>query len=247
MSTQAWRWGEGPSTLRGLLTRLQRPGIALPAAVLWDMDGLLVDSEPVWTVAERELFASWGVRFTPAMKAAMVGTRMDVSVQMMIDFGGAGAAGTSVPAVTDRLLTRMVELFRADLPLLPGVAPLLREVAAAGIPQALVSSSYRVLVEAVLAGLPGHPFATSVAGDEVDRGKPDPQPYLRAAALLGVDPRRCVVLEDTPTGARAGVAAGARVVYCPSVIGAGEPEPGWRAVGSLADVSLAGLRAWLRR
>lgn len=247
MSTQAWKRGEGPSLLRGLLTRVQqRSGEEPPAALLWDMDGLLVDSEPLWTVAESDLFATWGVTFTPAMKAAMVGTRMDVAIPMMIDFGGTAAAGATARDVSRFVLDRMVELLRTDLPLLPGVATLLGEVATAGVPQALVSSSYRVLVDAVLRALPGHPFATSVAGDEVERGKPDPESYLLAAARLHVDPRRSVALEDTPAGARAGAAAGAHVVYCPSVAGAGEPEPGWRAVGSLADVSLAGLRAWLR-
>ncbi len=246
MSTQAWARGEGPSVLRELLTRLRRPTDGLPAALLWDMDGLLVDSEPLWTVAETDLFRGWGVRFTPSMKAAMVGSRMDRAVPMMIDFGGAAAAGSSVDEVSAFLLARMVELFRSELPLLPGVAALLGEVADAGIPQALVSSSYRVLVDAALSALPGHPFSTSVAGDEVSRGKPDPEPYLLAARRLEVDPRLTVVLEDTPTGARAGAAAGARVLYCPSVAGAGEPEPGWRAVATLADVSLAGIRAWLR-
>jgi HAD superfamily hydrolase (TIGR01509 family) len=246
MSTQAWQRGEGPSALRGLLTRLRGAEDGQPAALLWDMDGLLVDSEPLWTIAERDLFATWGAAFTPAMKAAMVGTRLDVAVPMMIEFGGAAARGATVEQVSAVVLGRMVELFTADLPLLPGVAALLGEVASAGVPQALVSSSYRVLVDAVLAALPGHPFATSVAGDEVRRGKPDPESYALAARRLQVDPRRSVVLEDTPTGARAGTAVGAHVVYCPSVAGAGEPEPGWRAVATLADVSLPGLRAWLR-
>ena len=246
MSTQAWPHGQGPSALRGLLKGLRRSDDSLPAALLWDMDGLLVDSEPLWTVAERDLFAAWGMDFTAPMKAAMVGTRLDVAVPMMIEFGGPAARDTSVTDTSNFILARMVDLFTADLPLLPGAAALLGEVASAGIPQALVSSSYRVLVDAVLAALPGHPFAISVAGDEVARGKPDPESYIAAAQRLTVDPRHCVVLEDTPTGARAGSAAGARVVYCPSVPGAGAPEPDWRPVGSLADVSLPGLRAWLR-
>lgn len=212
------------------------------------MDGLLVDSEPLWTVAERELFAGWGVEFTPGMKAAMVGTRLDVSAPMMLAFGGqaAQAAGATVAQVQKFLLDRMCALFAGGVPLRPGAGPLLAEVAAAGIPQALVSSSYRVLVDAVLAGLPGHPFAVSIAGDEVARGKPDPEAYETAAARLGVGAAGCVVLEDSAAGARSGAVAGARVLYCPSVPGAAEAEPGWRPVGSLQDVSLAGLRAWFR-
>lgn len=214
-----------------------------PAALLWDMDGLLVDSEPLWTIAERELFGTWGVAFTPAMKAAMVGSRLDASVRMMIGFGGAAAAGSTPGQVSAFLTERMAELLRADVPLLPGVRALLGAAAETGVPQALVSSTHRVLVDAVLRGLPGHPFAVSVAGDEVRRGKPHPEAYETAAARLGVDPRRCVVLEDTPTGGRAGAGAGARVVYCPSVAGAGEAERGWLAVASLTDVSLAELAA----
>lgn len=209
------------------------------------MDGLLVDSEPVWTVAERELFASWGMAFTPSMKAAVVGRRMDASVQLMIELGAPGSDGATAAAVADRLLHRMAEMFAEDLPLLPGVTDLLAAAHAAGIPQALVSASYRLLVDAVLAGLPGEPFDVAVAGDEVTHGKPHPEAYLTAAARLGVDAHDCIVLEDTPTGARAGAAAGAAVVYCPSVPSAGAPEPGWHAVPTLAAVGLDDLRGWL--
>jgi len=248
VSTKPWDPGTGPSLLRGMLARWQHRPASGPAALLWDMDGLLVNSEPVWTIAERELFAGWGVPFTPEMKAAMVGTRLDVSVPMMIRFGGASAvtAQASVPQVQAFLLGRMTQLLAVSVPVLPGARELLAEAAAAAIPQALISSSYRVLVDAVLAGLPGHPFAVSVAGDEVARGKPDPEPYESAAQRLGVPIGGCVVLEDSPTGARSGAVAGARVLYCPSVSGAGEPEPGWRPVASLTEVSLAGLRSWFR-
>lgn len=209
------------------------------------MDGLLVDSEPVWTVAERELFATWGVAFTAQMKAAMVGMRMDAAVEVMLGLGAPGSDSSTAQEVSRWLLGRMAELFAVDLPLLPGVLDLLSAAHRAGIPQALVSSSYRLLVDAALAGLPGHPFTVAVAGDEVTHGKPDPESYLLAAERLGVDPRECVVLEDTPTGARAGSAAGAAVVYCPSVEGAGEAEPGWRTVSSLSQVTLADVRTWV--
>lgn len=242
MSTQAWRPGTGPSVRRGLFRRPRRTRRL--GALLWDMDGLLVDSEPLWTVAERELFADWGIEFTPAMKAAVVGTRLDVAVPRMIAF--AGAPAQRAPEVAARLLARMVELFSLALPLTAGAGELLAEVADAGVPQALVSSSYRVLVDAVLRGLPGHPFAVSIAGDEVARGKPDPEPYETAAARLGVPTASCVALEDSPAGAMSAAAAGARVVFCPSVEGAADSAPGWRPVLSLRDVSLAGLQAWVR-
>ncbi|HVV29264.1 MAG TPA: HAD family phosphatase [Mycobacteriales bacterium] len=243
MSTQAWSRGSGPSILRGLFAR--RPAPTGPAAVLWDMDGLLVDTEPLWTVAEQELFRRWGRPFTPAMKASIVGNRLDRAVPMMIEFGGPPAAGESVAEISAWLLSRMVELFDGHVVLMPGAADLLDELAAARVPQALVSSSYRVLVDAVLEQLPGHPFAASVAGDEVARSKPDPEAYELAIARLDAPAARSVVLEDSPAGARAGTAAGARVVYCPSVPQSPPAEEGWRPVHTLADVSLAGLRSWL--
>lgn len=208
------------------------PAAGRPAAVLWDMDGLLVDSEPGWTIAERELFTDWGSEFTSAIKAQIMGTRLDVSVPLMI--AAAGATADPV-AVTDWLLARMAQLYAEELPLRPGAADLLAALACAGVPQALVSSSFRVLVDAVLAGIPGHPFAVSVAGDEVARGKPDPQPYLVAAARLGVDPAACVVLEDSVSGAAAGAAAGCRVFVVPSAGPIG-PDPRWTVVATLTGL-----------
>ena len=125
----------------------------------------------------------------------------------------------------------------------PATGELLAEVAAAGVPMALVSSSYRVLVDAVLAQGLG-PFALTVAGDEVGQGKPHPEPYLTAAQRLGVSPARCVVIEDSPSGVAAGEAAGCAVVAVPSVAGvAFDAAPRRLVVGSLAGVTLADLRA----
>jgi HAD superfamily hydrolase (TIGR01509 family) len=210
-------------------------------AVLWDMDGLLVDTEPLWTVAERELAERLGGVFTATMKAAIVGTRLDVAVPLFLQHLGLPVTPEAVQDSAGWLLSRMVELFEQPLPLRPGAAELLAAVDAAGLPQALVSSSYRVLVDAVLAHGTG-PFATTVAGDEVLRGKPHPEPYLTAAARLGVDPARCVVLEDSPAGVASGAAAGCAVVAVPSVAGV-RLEHGERVgvVVGLADVSLHDL------
>jgi HAD superfamily hydrolase (TIGR01509 family) len=218
---------------------------ALPAAVLFDMDGLLVDTEPVWTVAEVELATTLGGEFTPELKAAIVGTRLEVAVPTILRwYGGATDEGT-VARTSGWLLGRMVELF-AERPLvLPGVTELLAELAAAGVPTALVSSSYRVLVDAVLAHGIG-PFDVTLAGDEVLRGKPHPEPYLTAAAALGVDPSRCVVLEDSPSGVASGEAAGCAVVAVPSVPGVSfDAAPQRLVVGSLAEVGLLDLAGLL--
>lgn len=191
-----------------------RPGQVAPnpgglRAVLWDMDGLLVDSEPLWTIAETELATRLGRTWTAEVKAAIIGHRLDTAVPRMLAGLGAPTDGASVAEAAAFLLARMVELFTTSpLPLLPGARSLLAVLAAAGVPCALVSSSFRVLVDAVLASLGEHPFAVTVAGDEVTRGKPDPEPYRVAAARLGVDPACCVVLEDSLSGAVSGVAAG---------------------------------------
>lgn len=188
------------------------------AAVLWDMDGLLVDSEPLWTVAEVALAEELGGCWSDQLKAAIAGTRLDVAVPAILEHYDHPTDPGTVAWASDWLLQRMVELYGEHPPLLDGVADLLEAVAEAGIPQALVSSSYRVLVDAVLAHGYG-PFALSLSGDEVEHGKPHPEPYRTAAARLGVDPADCVVLEDSAAGVLSGEAAGCAVVAVPSVPG----------------------------
>jgi HAD superfamily hydrolase (TIGR01509 family) len=218
-----------------------------PAAVLFDMDGLLVDTEPVWTIAEVELCTSLGVEFTPEMKAAIVGTSMRSAVPTLLRLVGAPCGPEDVVRTMDWLLDRMVGLFAATPVALPGVVDLLDELAASAVPVALVSSSYRVLVDAVLAHGFG-PFQVTLAGDEVDNAKPHPEPYLGAAARLGVDPTRCVVLEDSPAGVASAEAAGCAVVAVPSVPGvAFSTSPRRLVVPSLQGVGLAHLSDLLRR
>ena len=212
-------------------------------AVLWDMDGLLVDSEPLWTVAEIELAAVLGGTWTDELKALVVGTRLDVAVPVILRFFGVPDTPGQVAETSAWLLDRMVTLFGTRLELMAGASTLLSAVRDAGVPMALVSSSYRVLVDAVLAQGVG-PFALTLAGDEVVHGKPHPEPYLSAAQRLGVDPARCVVLEDSPSGVTAGEAAGCAVVAVPSVHGVHfPPQPRRLVVPSLIGVTPADLRA----
>ena len=211
------------------------------AAVLWDMDGLLVDTEPLWTVAEEELATRLGGEWSPRLKAAIVGTRLEVAVPTMLTWYDAPRGPAEVASASSWLLTRMVELFADALPVLPGVLPLLAGLRAEGIPVALVSSSYRVLVDAVLTTGLG-PFDVTVAGDEVVHGKPHPEPYLTAAVRLGVDPRSCVVLEDSPAGVASGEAAGCAVVAVPSVPGVEyAPAPRRLVAACLTSVDVPAL------
>ncbi|MCM3923991.1 HAD family phosphatase [Frankia sp. AiPs1] len=187
------------------------------AAVFFDMDGLLVDTEPIWTVAEHEAAARLGGEFTAAMKQAMIGHGIDTAVPIMVSM--LGRPPSDVPATARFLLRRSAELFREPGVIVaqPGAVELLAVLRERGIPAALVSSSFRDLMDPVLDVIGRELFATTVAGDEVSRRKPDPEPYLTAARLLGVDPRRCAVLEDSPSGARAGVAAGCATILVPSM------------------------------
>jgi HAD superfamily hydrolase (TIGR01509 family) len=179
------------------------------------MDGLLVDTEPVWTIAEEELAAELGGTWSEELKARIVGTRLDVAIPIILTHYGRSL--DDVGWAADWLLQRMVTLFEAPPTVLPGVRELLADLRSEGVPVALVSSSYRVLVDAVIAH--GFAFDVTLAGDEVVRGKPDPEPYLTAARLLGVDVGRCVVLEDSGAGVTSGLAAGCAVVAVPSVPG----------------------------
>ena len=212
-------------------------------AALFDMDGLLVDTEPLWTLAEEELAASLGGVFTPELKAAMVGTRLDVAVPTFLRWFDVEPEPARVASTSAWLLHRMVELFATPIELLPGALALLEDLRSDRVPLALVSSSYRVLVDAVLAHVPGF-FDVTIAGDEVVRGKPDPEPYLAAAHRLGVPALECVVLEDSPAGVASGEAASCAVVAVPAVAGV-EMAPGPRRLvaRSLSEVSVGELRS----
>ena len=204
---------------------------ALPAAVLWDMDGTLVNTEPLWMAAETELVESWGGTWTHEDGLGLVGNPMKVSGAILQGRG----VGLSVDEIVDFLNTRVAAAVAEDTPWQPGGRELLAALAEAGVPQALVTSSYTELAEpfARVAGV----FATVVAGDEVERPKPDPQPYLLAAERLGVDIADCVVVEDSPTGITSGVASGARVLAVEVFRDLPDIE-GLNKTGTLADVSV---------
>ena len=210
-----------------------------PDALLWDFDGTLADTEPLWIQAEYDLIGRLGGSWSDEHARQLVGNSLVDSGSYILHT--IGRLDLTPEWVVDQLLTQVVDrLTSGEVPWRPGALDLLATSARAGVPCALVSASYRVLLDAAIARLPPGSFATSVAGDEVSRGKPHPESYERACAQLGVDPRRCVVFEDSETGARAGNASGALVVAVPNHVTV-PPAPRRVQVTSLTEVDLDGL------
>ena len=214
----------------------------LPAAVLWDMDGTLVDSEPHWMAAEQVLMRRYGATWTHEQALSLVGSALPDSGRVLADHLAATVGVDLSPEViVEELITAVVHQVSADVVWRPGALDLLHALAAAEVPCALVTMSYRVLAITVADMVPGR-FAVVVAGDEVAAGKPAPDPYLRAAELLGVRAQDCVAIEDSPTGVASAEAAGCHVIACPHMVPL-PAAPRRNRVASLAEVDLGVLAA----
>jgi HAD superfamily hydrolase (TIGR01509 family) len=212
------------------------------AAVLFDMDGTLVDSEKVWDVGLAELAAHYGGALSPAARRSMVGTSMRESMTILHD--DLAQPWRDTVASTAWLEARVMELFARGLVWRPGARELLAAVRAAAIPTALVTATRRPLVEVALRTIGPENFDVVVCGDEVTRTKPHPEPYLAAADLLGAPITRCVAIEDSPTGVASARAAGARVLAVPSEVDLSEVES-VTLVTSLTGVDLGFLEGLL--
>jgi HAD superfamily hydrolase (TIGR01509 family) len=206
--------------------------------VLFDMDGLLVDSEPFWFEVECEVMERLDGNWSEADQQALIGGSLPRTVTYLLARAGRPASRQDVGRW---LVDGMTSLLASrPLPMRPGAAELLAEVRAAGVSHALVTSSERAIMDAVLRQL-GTGFTATVCADDVRRGKPDPEPYLLAAALLGADPSRCVALEDSPNGVASAEAAGCALVAVPSLVPI-LARPGRVVARSLAEIDLAMLR-----
>lgn len=198
------------------------------------MDGTLIDSEPFWIAAETELVSSFGGTWTHEDGLAMVGNPMATSAATLRAHG----VELTDEEIFAFLNSRVAAGVAAGTPWQPGARELLVDLAARGVPMALVTSSHRELADPFVRGA-GF-FQVSVCGDEVVRPKPDPEPYLTAAARLGVDIADCVAVEDSPAGIASAVASGARVLAVEVMVGV-VPRPGVSRVRSLADVGIDDL------
>jgi HAD superfamily hydrolase (TIGR01509 family) len=203
-------------------------------AVLWDLDGTLVDTEPYWIKAEFALVGRHGDRWSLEQAHALVGNDLLTSARVLQRHGG-----VRLPAeqIVQALLDDVTAEVRREVPWRPGARELLVELRAAGVPCGLVTMSYADLAGAVVEHLPPNSFDVVVTGDMVDNGKPHPEPYLSAARLLGVAPADCVAIEDSLTGVASATAAGMRVLAVPHLV----PVPA--APGRTVTHTLAGLGA----
>jgi HAD superfamily hydrolase (TIGR01509 family) len=184
-----------------------------PAAVLWDMDGTLVDTEPYWIEVESELVSAHGGTWTHADAMNLVGNDLLTSGRYIREVGGVDLQPDEIVEI---LLDGVIEHISREVPWRPGAVELLADLQQAGVPCALVTMSYQRFVRPVLDALPALSFQVVVTGDSVQQGKPHPEPYLKAAALLGVDPGETLAIEDSNTGARSAEAAGCTVLVVPN-------------------------------
>jgi HAD superfamily hydrolase (TIGR01509 family) len=211
-------------------------------AVLWDMDGTLVDSEKLWDVSLAALYEKLGGVLTPAVRATIVGSVAENTMRIIYTDLGLELDPAAMSKSSDWLNDYTETLFEDGLPWCDGAKELLDALAADGTPMALVTNTHRVLTDKALNSIGREYFSATVCGDEVPSGKPAPDPYLRAAALLGLAPEQCLAVEDSVTGTAAAERAGCPVLVVPNDV---EVPNGTRRrhISSLAGLDVADLRA----
>lgn len=208
-----------------------------PAAVLWDLDGTLVDTEPFWIEAEYEIATRHGGTWSTEHAMALVGSDLLASGEYIRAHLG---IETSAAEIVADLLDVVVQRVSQQVPWRPGAVAQLAALRGDGVPCALVTMSYTRLVAPILSALPDATFEAIVTGDRVSNGKPHPEAYLTAATLLGVDPTECLAVEDSIPGAASAEAAGCAVLVVPHHV---QVAPGPRRVfaDSLVGADLAAL------
>ena len=207
------------------------------AAVLWDMDGTLVDTEPYWVESEFALVEEHGGSWSQEHAMNLVGNDLLDSGRYIREHGGIDLEPADI---VEQLLDRVTARVEKEVPWRPGALELLAELRAHGVRCALVTMSYRRFADPILRHLPEGTFEVVVTGDAVSQGKPHPEPYQKAAAVLGVDPGHTLAIEDSNTGARSAEAAGCTVLVVPNHV---PVLPGDRRIfaTTLADLTFSTL------
>src|ERR1700742_141002 len=206
------------------------------------MDGTLVDSEKLWDVSLAALYEKLGGELTPAVRASMVGSVAENTMRIVYTDLGLELDPAAMAESSRWLNDYTAELFDAGLPWCDGAKELVEKLAAECTPMALVTNTQRALTERALNGIGRQYFSVTVCGDEVASGKPAPDPYLRAAALLGLAPEECLAIEDSVTGTAAAERAGCPVLVVPNDVDV-PTSTRRRHVSSLAGLGTADLRS----
>ncbi|WP_175955428.1 HAD family phosphatase [Schaalia sp. Marseille-Q2122] len=207
----------------------------LPAAILLDQDGTIIDSEPIWDEVEFDLTRELGGTLTPEIRETFIGGPLSVTARTIIELTGTAVSQEEIEhEIVERVASTIEE---RGVRWLPGVADFLARMRSAGLPIAVVTASYHRIADAVMADAPVEGITLMVAGDDVEHPKPDPAGYRLAAERLGVDPQRCVAVEDSFPGMCAAVGAGARTIMVPGMQRV-ELAEGVSRVNALADIDL---------
>ena len=210
------------------------------SALLFDMDGTVIDSEPLWLEAEIEVMAELGCHWDAQDQQNCLGGPMDRTEKYMQE-----RSGNIKPYgyFRDNLNRVMQKKLLHDLKLVQNALELISSAKKIGIKTALVTASGSVLMNIALKKFPDGIFDATVSRDDVINSKPNPEPYLRAADLLEMNISNCVVFEDSETGVTSGLASGAQVIGIPHLINLA-PHENLRIVDSLSDVSIDKLLNW---
>ena len=213
-------------------------GKKLPAAVLWDMDGTLVDSEEYWLSSEQNLAQQFNGNWDAQDGLDLIGMSLYDSTKVMRAKMG---IDLEPDEIINRLTDDVVAQLEVSIPWRPGAQELLRELKKRGVKTALVTMSMKRMAESVANQIPFKAFDVIVAGDMVTNGKPHPEPYLLAAQLLGVKPEDCVAFEDSNTGLTSAEAAGTKAIGVTNIVPIPE-KPGRTIWPTLEGVRLRDLR-----
>jgi HAD superfamily hydrolase (TIGR01509 family) len=206
-------------------------------AVLLDLDGTLVDTEPYWVESQRLLVERFSVAWTADDERALIGHSMSYAADKLISSG----VNLTRDEVIEFRLAHVISRLEQHIPWQPGAQKLLQELRERDVPCALVTMSPRTMASAVISALPAGQFDATVTGSDCVHGKPHPEPYLQAMSLLGTSPEGAIAVEDSNPGVQSAENAGLNVLVVPGPVPV--PEGPLRTkVNSLEDVDVAGLQ-----